>query len=122
MEAEIRISGSGGNDIDEVGELAALLEWLRGERGLAGAIREVRSPPGARELGGAVEVLSVALGASGAAGTLVTSLFGWLGTRRPTLKVTITKGTRSVVFEAGKVRDADVVPLLREVLAASDGR
>jgi hypothetical protein len=122
VEAEIRISGSGGNDIDEVGELAALLEWLRGERGLAGAIREVRSPPGAGELGGAVEVLTVALGASGAAGTLATSLFGWLRTRRPTLKVTVTKGTRSVVVEAGKVRDTDVVPLLREVLEASDGR
>lgn len=107
--------------VDEVGELAALLEWLRGERGLAGAIREVRLPPGPGELGGAVEVLAVALGAGGAAGTLARALFGWLGTRRPSLKVTVTKGTRSITIEAREVRDGDVLSLLQEVLGAGDG-
>lgn len=121
MEAEIQVSGGQGIDVDEVGELAALLEWLRGERGLAGAIREVRLKPGPGELGGAVEALVVALGAGGAAGTLARSLFGWLCTRRPSLKVTVTKGTRSIAIEAGDVRDGDVLALLREILEASDG-
>jgi hypothetical protein len=117
MEAEIRVCGQG---IDEVGELAALLEWLRGEPGLAGAIREVRRPPGPGELGGAVAELAVALGSGGVAGTFATSLFAWLRTRRPTLKVTVTKGKRSITVEASRVRDSDVLPLLRETLAAKD--
>jgi hypothetical protein len=121
VKAEIRVSGGGGTDIDEVSELAALLEWLRGERGLAGAIREVQRPPGPGELGGAVEALAVALGAGGAAGTLARSLFGWLRTCRPSLKVTVTKDGRSIAIEAGQVRDGDVLSLLREVLEASDG-
>jgi Effector Associated Constant Component 1 len=121
VEAEIRVSGGQGIDVDEVGELAALLEWLRGERGLAGAIREVRRPPGPGELGGAVEVLAVALGAGGSAGTLARSLFGWLRTRRPSLKVTVTKGARSITIEACDVRDGDVPSLLREMLEAGDG-
>jgi Effector Associated Constant Component 1 len=121
VEAEIRIPGGQGIDVDEVGELAALLEWLRGERGLAGPIREVRPPPGPGELGGAVEVLAVALGAGGAAGTLARSLFGWLRTRRPSLKITVTKGTRSITIEASEVRDGDMLPLLQEILGAGDG-
>jgi Effector Associated Constant Component 1 len=121
VEAEIRVSGGQGGEVDEVGELAALFEWLRGERGLAGAVREVRVPPGPGELGGAVEVLAVVLGTGGAAGTLVTSLFGWLRARRPNLKVTVTKGKNSVTIEASQVRDGDVLPLLREVLESKDG-
>jgi hypothetical protein len=121
VEAEIRISGSDGNAIDEVREFAGLLSWLRAERGLPGAIREVRSPTAPGQLGGAVEVLTVALGASGAAGTLATALFGWLRTRRPNVKITVTQGSRSVVIEASRVRDADLVSLVREVLEASDG-
>jgi hypothetical protein len=121
VEAEIRIPGGQGIDVDEVGELAALLEWLRGERGLAGTIREVRPTPGPGELGGAVEVLAVALGAGGAAGTLARSLFGWLRTRRPSLKVTVANGTRSITIEASEVRDGDVLPLLQEILGAGDG-
>lgn len=122
MDAEIRIlSASQGNDIDEVGELAALLEWLRGERGLAGAVREVHAPPGPGELGGGAEALVVALGAGGAAGTLARSLFAWLQTRRPTLKITVTSDWNSVTVEAGQIRDGDVLPLLREVLEPKDG-
>lgn len=121
MEAVIRVSGGRGIDVDEVGELAALLEWLRGEPGLAGAVREVRPPPGPGELGGAVEALVVALGPGGAAGALAGSLFGWLRTRRPSLKVTVTKDTRSVTVEASEVRDSDVLSVLRGALEAGDG-
>jgi Effector Associated Constant Component 1 len=121
VEAEIRVFGGQDIDVDEVGELAALLEWLRGERGLAGAVREVRLPPGPGELGGAVEALVVALGAGGAAGTLARSLFGWLRTRRPSLKVTVTRGARSIAIEASEVRDGDMLSVLREILGAADG-
>jgi hypothetical protein len=120
VEAEIRISGDQGSGIDEVGELADLLEWLRGERGLAGAVREVQTAPGPGELGGAVEVLIVALGSGGVAGTFVTSLFGWLRTRRPSLRVSITEKSRSMTVSA--TRDKDLAPLLREFLGADDGQ
>jgi Effector Associated Constant Component 1 len=119
VEAEIRISGDQGSGIDAVGELADLLEWLHGERGLAGAVREVQAPPGPGELGGAVEVLIVALGSGGVAGTFVTSLFGWLRTRRPSLKVSITEKSRSMTVSAA--RDKDLAPLLREFLGTDDG-
>jgi hypothetical protein len=118
VEAEIRVSEGQGIDVDEV---AALLGWLRGEPGLAGAIREVRTPPRPGELGGAVEALVVALGPGGAAGVLAGSLFGWLRTRRPSLKVTVAMGSRSITVEASEVRDGDVLSVLREALGAGDG-
>jgi len=122
VDAEIRVSSiSQGNEVDEVGELAALLEWLRGERGLVGAVREVHVPPGPGELGGAVEALVVAVGAGGAAGTLARSLFGWLHTRGPKLKITVTTERNSITVEASQVRDGDVLPILREVLEPKDG-
>jgi len=122
VDAEIRVSSvSQDTEVDAVGELAALLEWLRGERGLAGAVREVRIPPGPGELGGAVEALVVAVGAGGAAGTLARSLFGWLHTRRPSLTITVTTGPNSVTVAASQVRDGDVLPILREVLEPKDG-
>jgi hypothetical protein len=121
VEAEIRVSGGQGTDVDEVAEQAELLEWLRGEPELAGTIREVRTPPGPGELGAAVEALVVALGPGGAAGALAESLFGWLRTRRPSLKVTVTTGTRSITVEASEIRDNDLLPVLWEALGAEDG-
>lgn len=123
MDAEIRVSSGGqGGHVDDVGELAALLEWLRGERGLAGMVREVRVPPGPGELsGGAVEAVVVAVGAGGAAGTLARSLFGWLPTRRPSVKITVTTDRSTITVEARQVRDGDVLPMLREVLEPGDG-
>jgi hypothetical protein len=120
VEAEIRVSQGDGQG-DEVAELTALHEWLRRERGLAGAVRAVRRPPGPAELGGAIELVAVALGAGGAAGTLARSLAAWLQSRRPGVKVTVTTSSGSVSVEARQVRDADVLPLLREVLNARDG-
>jgi hypothetical protein len=120
VEAEIRVSQGDGRG-DEVAELAALYEWLRGERELAGAIRVARATPGPTELGGAIELVAVALGAGGAAGTLARSLSAWLQSRRPGVKVTVTTPAGSVSVEARQVRDTDVLPLLREVLNARDG-
>jgi hypothetical protein len=111
VEAEIRVSEG-----DAVAEFTSLREWLRGERALAGAVRAVPHEPTETELGGAMELLAVALGSGGAGATLARSLITWLQTRRPGVKITITSESGSIALEAHQVKDSDVMPLLQEVL------
>lgn len=115
LDAEIRISGG-----DDVAELAALWGWLSGERELAGAVRAVRSQVAGTELGGGSDLLAVALGSGGAGVALARSLATWLRTRRPNVAITVTSRSGSVTVEARQVKDGDVMPLLKEVLAARD--
>jgi hypothetical protein len=117
VEAEIRISHG-----DAVAEFASLWEWLRGERALAGTLRAVPREPAETELGGAFEILAVALGSGGAVTTLARSLVAWLRARRPDVKVTVTSQSGSITLEARQVRDGDVMPLLREVFGVLDER
>jgi hypothetical protein len=115
MEAEIRISRG-----DEVAEFAALWGWLQGERALAGAVRPVHRRPAETELGGAYDLLGVALGSGGAGVALARSLATWLQTRRPGVAITVTSPSGSVTVEAHQVKDGDVLPLLQEILRARD--
>lgn len=115
MEAEIRISQG-----DEITEFTSLWEWLSGERALTGAIRAVRGRPAETELGGAFDLLAVALGSGGAGVTLAKSLAIWLQTRRPDVTITVTSPSGSVTVKAHQVRDGDVLPLLQEVLRGRD--
>jgi hypothetical protein len=120
MEAQIRVSGG-----DEIEEIAGLWEWLRGERGLAGAVQAVRRPPGPEEMGGAFDMLAVAVGSGGAATVLARALITWLQTRRPNVSVTVTTTARTVTIQASDL-DADaaknaVLPLLRQALGDGDG-
>jgi hypothetical protein len=117
VEAEIQISRG-----DAVAEFTSLWEWLRAERVLAGAVRAVPRQPAQTELGGAFELLAVALGSGGAGATLARSLAAWLQTRRPGVKITVTSQSGSVMLEARQVRDSDVMPMLREVLGVRDER
>ncbi|GAA2158412.1 hypothetical protein GCM10009760_61370 [Kitasatospora kazusensis] len=117
MDAQIRLSGG-----DEIAETAALWQWLRGERQLAGRIRAVTPPPGEGELGGAVELLSVALGSGGTAAVLAGSLSTWLQSRRSGVKITVTgpDGTTTTV-EADNLRPDEVLPLITRVLSRENG-
>lgn len=112
MVAEVRIVDGGD------GELAALYEWLRGEDKLRGRIRAVRGPVGETELGPAVELLTVALGAGGAGTVLASSLKTWLLTRRTAAKIVVESAGRSVTVDVQNA--GDVAPLLEQILAASD--
>jgi hypothetical protein len=116
-QAEIEIASG-----DSVAEFVSLLDWLRGERALAGAVRAVPRQPAQTELGAAFELLAVALGSGGAGATLAKSLITWLQTRRPSVKITVTSPSGSVTLEARQVRDGDVMPLLHEVLGIRDER
>lgn len=117
VDAQIRLSGG-----DKIAETAALWQWLCGERQLAGRVRAVTPPPGEGELGGAVELLSVALGSGGAVAVLARSLSVWLQSRRSGVKVTVTgpDGTTATV-EADNLRPDDVVPLITRVLSRENG-
>ncbi|MBU3066405.1 hypothetical protein KO481_33400 [Nocardia sp. NEAU-G5] len=112
MYARIEIDGGDGED------LAALNEWLSGEEDLRGRVRGIRHPIGETELGSAIDVLTVALGAGGAGSVLAASLITWLKTRRTSAKITVTCARRSVTLDIRTVED--VAPLLEQILRDED--
>jgi hypothetical protein len=116
MQAEIRISAR-----DDVSQYTELLEWLRGERALAGAVSARHRRPGEDELGGAFDMLAVALGSGGAVVALANSLTAWLQTRRPDVSITVTSSSGSVKLDARRIKDADALTVLQEVLGSKDG-
>jgi hypothetical protein len=115
VDAQIRVSGG-----DEVEEITDLWEWLRGERGLAGAVRAIPRPPGESELGGVFDMLAVVLGTGGAGAVLARSLMAWLQTRRPSVTVSVTTESGTVKVDARNLDPDDVLPLLQQVLRGDD--
>jgi hypothetical protein len=111
MDASIRISGG-----DEDREITGLWEWLRGERQLAGHVRAVPSTPAPGQLGGAVDVLTVALGSGGAGAVLARSLVAWLQSRRANVAVTVQTATRTVTVSAQNIDAGDALDILRQAL------
>lgn len=100
-------------------DLVALSEWLNGEEELRGRVRTVFGTIGETDLGSAVELLSVALGAGGAGSVLTSALVTWLKTRRTSAKITVEAEGRSVTLDIETV--GDVAPLLEQVLRIGDG-
>jgi hypothetical protein len=115
MEADLRVSGG-----DQAKEVADLWEWMRAERGLAGMVRPVWSPPREGQLGGVVDVLAVALGSGGAMTALAGSLTAWLKTRRPDVTVTITTAKGSASVGVHNATTDQVLPLLQQAFGALD--
>lgn len=96
MQAEIRIV-----EPASAAELAELGRWLSAQRGLVGRVAQVQGEVGEQELsGGAVELLTVALGSGGALSVLVSALGSWLGNRQRTVKISLD-GVGSGEFPAG---------------------
>ena len=115
MDAQIWVSGG-----KEVGEFADLREWLRSERALTGAVQAVPRPPGEGELGGAVNVLAVALGSGGTGAVLARSLITWLKGRRSDVSITVMSEDRTVTVDARNLGSGDATSLLQEVLRGED--
>ncbi|WP_328306732.1 hypothetical protein OG432_01075 [Streptomyces sp. NBC_00442] len=96
--------------------LRSLGDWLRHEDELRGHLRldrASRAAPG--EMGGVLDVLSIALGSGGAGAVLARSLTTWLTHRHADVKVTVTAPDgRSVEVEAHLLHD-DVPGLIREI-------
>jgi hypothetical protein len=112
MDAVIGIRGG-----DEVGELAALVGWLRAERELEGAVQVVRRDVAETELGSGLDVVSVAVGSGGVV-ALAQSLSAWLRARRSDVKVTVTANGRTVEVDARRV--SDPMGLINRVLESGD--
>ncbi|MEV4062196.1 effector-associated constant component EACC1 [Nonomuraea dietziae] len=106
---ELRVAGG-----DTVGELVSLTTWLQSQRELQGRVRAVTRTPGSEELGGGVELLTVALGSGGVGVVLARAVTVWLTNRKSDVSITVTSENRSVTVEAKRV--ADALPLLEEVL------
>lgn len=115
MEARIKVNGG-----DSVRETAGLYELLRGDRTLVGRVRAESPPPRDGELGGATDVLVVALGSGGTAVALTKVLVAWVKSRRPDVSVTVTTGRGSVKIDTTDLPADAVLPLLREVLHTED--
>jgi hypothetical protein len=100
------------------GDVTALLSWLRGERALAGRVSLIRTPPGDGELGGAIDMLTVALGSGGVAVALANCLTTWIRSRQRKVSLTIEgTGGRLTITSEGP---ADLMPLLCEILGERD--
>uniref|UniRef100_UPI002F908481 effector-associated constant component EACC1 n=1 Tax=Streptomyces sp. NBC_01553 TaxID=2975877 RepID=UPI002F908481 len=112
MDTLIGISGG-----DEVSELASLVNWLRAEREL-GAVRVVRRDIEETDLGGVLDVVSVAVGSGGVGVALAQSLSAWLRARRSDIKITITANGRTIEVDARRV--SDPVGLITRVLESDD--
>ncbi|GHE98970.1 hypothetical protein GCM10014715_63950 [Streptomyces spiralis] len=102
--------------------LQSLYDWLRLEDEFRGRLRLAPSAPGTGgEMGGLLDVLTIALGSGGAGAVLARSLSTWLTHRHADVKVTV-KGPdgRSVEVDAHLVR-GDVPGLIREITRLVDG-
>ena len=105
------------------GELYSLFDWLQRVDELRGRIRTPFRRPDPHEMGSLVEILSVAIGSSGASAVLAGSLSTWLQTRRTKISVEVVASEggeviRKIEIEAGS---PDVTErLLRDVLGVGE--
>ncbi|GAA2051600.1 hypothetical protein GCM10009839_68310 [Catenulispora yoronensis] len=95
-------------------DIGSLDQWLANEDAFRGRVKAVRKPIGPEEMGGAVELLSVAVSPGGAGAVLASSLTTWLLTRRSKAKLRIEADDRVVVLELATVDE--VGPLLERLL------
>ncbi|GGJ40264.1 effector-associated constant component EACC1 [Streptomyces brasiliensis] len=96
--------------------LQSLLDWLRHEDELRGRLRLEPSGSGTGgEMGGLLDVLTIALSSGGAGAVLARSLSTWLTHRHADVKVTVRgPDGRSVEVDAHLLQN-DVPGLIREI-------
>jgi hypothetical protein len=103
MEARLSLAGTD-NAQDE---LVALRQWLTDEPEFRGRVRAGQARPQPGQMGGAVDVLTVALGSGGALAILANSVSVWLRQRRSALKVKIVNpdGSSQEITASGPAAD-----------------
>ncbi|MFB7189050.1 hypothetical protein ACFCZT_27890 [Streptomyces sp. NPDC056230] len=107
---------------DDPNALQSLLDWLRHEDELRGRLHlEPSSGETGGEMGGLLDVLTIAMGSGGAGAVLARSLSTWLTHRHADVKVTVRgPDGRSVEVDAHLLQD-DVPGLIREISQLVDG-
>lgn len=109
-----------GSESDE--PLRALHEWLAHEDELRGRLDLRARPPAQGEMGGAVELLAVALGSGGVCAVLAQSVCTWLSQRQPDISVTVKAADgREVTIDVRRAEDPMTVVREVERLMASPG-
>ncbi|GAA2644060.1 effector-associated constant component EACC1 [Streptomyces lunalinharesii] len=94
-------------------QLPSLLEWLRHEDGLRGRVRAVHAPPAPGEMGGALDVLAVAVGSGGVGAVLANCLSTWIAQRRSDLRITVSaRDGRTLEVDA---KGVDPQALVRDI-------
>ena len=105
------------------GDLHSLFDWLQRVDELRGQVRLLARQAGPHEMGGALEILSVALGSGGAGAVLAGTLTTWLQTRRARISVEFVAGEAGETVRRVEV-DARNTAAVKELydLLASDQR
>ncbi|MFF3225386.1 hypothetical protein ACFYV7_21510 [Nocardia suismassiliense] len=101
-----------------VDDLVSLSQWLRRERDLASKVTMTSRPPSEEELGGAWDMLSVAVGSGGTFAVLAMSLESWFR-NRPKTTIRIKRGEDSIEVDAGRAKD--LPELLKALMEAQAG-
>lgn len=97
-----------------------LVGWLDANRDLRCRTQLKRRPPAAGELsGGVVEAITAGLG-SGLGLKLADSLNLWLRTRRPGVKITVTRSDTGTTVSVDIEHSADPQAVLRDALRDAD--
>lgn len=112
MDVQLSIRSAHASD-----DLISLANRLRAERRLQGSVRQQRAPIAEGNLGGAFELISVAIGSGRVATALAGTLATWLQ-NRPRTTVKITRGDLSVEVDSGKIKDIN--ELIEKILEGDD--
>ncbi|MFI1359624.1 hypothetical protein ACH4TV_39520 [Streptomyces sp. NPDC020898] len=107
MDVRVQVTDDGST------EAAALGQWLSDEHELRGRVRGIPAPLGPTELGGATDLLVVAVGAGGAGTVLARSLITWIQNRRTTAKITVEVQGKRITLDIDTVED--ITPLLQHL-------
>lgn len=99
---------------DAVVELPALERWLTGVPALKGKVGVREQAIGATDLGGVIELVTVAVAGGGTLTVVAQTLQSWISSRNPAIRFTVSAGGRTV--EVGAVDVDDALRLLAETL------
>lgn len=97
-------------------ELRSLRDWLAAEDEFRGRLALNEAAPRSNEMGGVIELLTVAVGGGGAATVLAGSISAWLRTRRSdmTIEIIDSEQQRSVKVSVDRVADPEAI--IRDLL------
>lgn len=95
--------------VDDRDDLVALYAWLRDDADLRVHTEWTSEPVSKTELGGTLELLTVALGSGGIGVALCHSLTAWLSTRKANVRIVVKTSDRLLAINAENVDDLNSV-------------